>query len=186
MVAPLLQEGITRAKGRSSKATLNWAGMKKIKFVSTYLETGGKLSEHNLQIISDIAKELAENGELYWLGGDFQVDSSWLEELGWLKTIHGRLRVGDKRVGTCTSKVPATSIDYHIIHKKLDDIVTQAEINLDTGLSPHRPVAATLQLTDGKPVPVQYVLKLPTEGVVGPQRENLSYMKANQRMKKTS
>ena len=31
---------------------------------------------------------------------------------------------------------------------------------------------------------MQYVLKLPTEGVVGPQRENLSYMKANQHMEK--
>ena len=57
--------------------------------MSTYLETGGKLSEHNLQIISDIAKEFAEDGELFWLGGDFQVGSSWLGELGWLKPSTG-------------------------------------------------------------------------------------------------
>ena len=70
--------------------------------------------------MSDVGEHLALQGCLYWLGGDFQVDSSWLEDMEWVKQIKGCLRVGDRRIGTCTSTTPATTIDYHVVHQKLE------------------------------------------------------------------
>ena len=55
MVAPVLQEGVARAGGRTCVAQLAWPGLKLIEFLSVYLETGGKINENNLQILSDIA-----------------------------------------------------------------------------------------------------------------------------------
>ena len=52
--------------------------------------------------------------------GDFQVDDQVLEEMEFIKAIKGQTRVADKRIGTCTSTVPASTIDYRIIHEKLE------------------------------------------------------------------
>ena len=130
MRAPAVQAGIARAKGRTTRAILEWKGIGPIHFISVYLETGGKLTNNNLQILADISSELAKTGALFWIGGDFQIDSSWLEDIGWLRTVHGRLRAGSKHIGTCTMASPATNIDYHIVHKKLSHMVSEAQIDL--------------------------------------------------------
>ena len=98
---------------------MKWPGIKPIEFISLYLETGGKLSEHNIQILSDVGEHLALQGCLYCLGGEFQVDSSWLEDMEWVKQIKGRLRVGDRRIGTCASATPATTIDDRVVRQNL-------------------------------------------------------------------
>ena len=135
VVAPVVQTGITRAGGRSSSATLKWPKIRDIEFISLYLETGGQLSEHNIQILGDTAEHLANQGKLFWIGGDFQVGSEWLEELGWVQQVHGSLRVGDRRIGTCTAKTPASTIDYHVVHQKLDSMVPAAVIDLVSQLA---------------------------------------------------
>ena len=86
------------------------------------------------------------------------------------KAIHGSLREGNPHIGTCACSNPASNIDFHVVHKRLADMVTQSHIDLVTHLSPHRPVWATLHLIGGAKVPVQKVLKLPCEGVLGPAR----------------
>ena len=63
--------------------------------------------------MADIADYLAPKGSLYWIGGDFQVESDWLLELGRIKQISGSLRVGNRRIGTCTAKTlhqPSTTM----------------------------------------------------------------------------
>ena len=91
MRAPVLQAGIARAKGRTTRAILEWKGIGPKHFVSVYLGTGGKLTNSNLQILADISSELAKTGAPFWIGGDFQIDSTWLEDIGWLKAVQGRL-----------------------------------------------------------------------------------------------
>ena len=78
-------------------------------------------------------------------------------------------------MGTCTSTMPASSTDYHVVHRDLDLMATMAEVQLGVDLAPHRPVKSTLRLCHGSPVPDQCVLPLPVEAVVGPQRAPTEY-----------
>ena len=55
MRAPTVQAGIARAKGRTTRAILEWKGIGPIHFISVYLETGGKLTNNNLQILAPLA-----------------------------------------------------------------------------------------------------------------------------------
>ena len=57
-------------------------------------------------------------------------------------------------------------------------MVPEAEVDIETELSPRRPVRGYLKLGEGQPVPEQYVLKLPHVGTFGPRRPSLSYQKA--------
>ena len=50
-------------------AQLAWPGLKLIEFLSVYFDTGGKINENNLQILSDIAEYLLAKGTLFWMGG---------------------------------------------------------------------------------------------------------------------
>ena len=103
----------------------------------------------NIQIMGDLGEWQATTGNIYWMGGDYNMSSDKLEELEWTKQMQGSLREGDRRIGTCTCATPATSIDYHMVHKKIEQMTTEAHIDLATKLPPRRPVWATLQLTGG-------------------------------------
>ena len=135
-----IQNGLVRAPGRSTAATLQWPKCKPIELASLYLEVGGKLSTGNLQILADVSLYLKEKGNPFWLAGDWQVDSVWLQEVGWLKNLNAHVRAGNPAVGSCTAMDPASNIDYHVIHKSLQHFVAAAEIDLGCDLSPHRPV----------------------------------------------
>ena len=43
-----------------------WPKVKEIKIISVYLETGGKLNELNIQILSDVSQVVG--AELFWTG----------------------------------------------------------------------------------------------------------------------
>ena len=67
-----------------------------------------------------------------------------------IKAIKGQTRVADKRIGTCTSTVPASTIDYRIIHEKFERTVNACHVDLVSKLSPRRPVWAMLELEGGE------------------------------------
>ena len=101
-------------------------------------------------MLSDVAEHLTTQGCLYWVGGDFQVEDDALAELDWFQAIKGKVRTADKRIGTCTSACPATTIDYHAVHEKLEHMVQEGHVDLVSRLSPHRPVWALLELAGGE------------------------------------
>ena len=144
MVAPIIQGGVVRAPGISTHAKLTWPGLKDIELVSLYLETGGQLTECNLKLLADVAAFLHQDGNPYWMSGDFQMDWSKLEEAGWWTAINGTVRTGNPKLGTCTASTPPSNIDYMVFHKDLDMVASAATVDMDADLSPRRPVWATL------------------------------------------
>ena len=110
------------------------------------------------------------------------MQSDLLHESGWLETITGVVREGSREIGSCTSSCPASTIDYHVIHETLGAMVTPAQVDLVTKLSPHRPVWSVLQVQGGQPVPVQKVLQLPSTKVYGPLQPHPSYANAKARL----
>ena len=175
--AEQIQGGVVRARGRSTMAVLTWPKIKPIEFVSLYFEAGGKINELNLQMAADLHHHFVETGNLYWAGGDFQVEPEELNRMEWPKLMQGSLRVGERELGTCTIAKPANTIDYHLVHHALDNMTGAAQVDLRSDLSPHRPVTACLRLVGGQAVPVQKVRKLPHTPTIGPRRKPPDYSK---------
>ena len=130
-----------------------WPGLKPTSIFSIYLETGGKITPLNLQILSDTGKQILEDGKPFAAGGDWQIEGQQLLDLGWVDLIHGMVRAGDSKMGTCTVASPPTNIEYFVMHTALSHMVPEAEIDLDSRLAPHRPVRSFLQLRGGEQNP---------------------------------
>ena len=88
MHGPVLQGGVIRAAGRSTATCLAWPGHKPINFVSAYLKTGGRMCEDNVKILADLGAYAAESGNPFWLGADWQMNYTQIEETGWWRTIN--------------------------------------------------------------------------------------------------
>ena len=105
-----------------------------------------------------------------------------LEEVGWWTAIQGTVRTGGPQLGTCTAATPPSDIDYMVFHADLGVLASKATVDMEADLSPHRLVWAVLPLMGGHPVPVQRVLKLPFNHIVGPLRQPGSYKSTNNKL----
>ena len=100
--------------------------------------------------MSDVAGHLAELGETHWIVGDFNNTSQALDAVGWFRQVKGTLREGDRRIGTCTSSCPASSIHSRVVRRWLGHMVSEAHIDLTFDVPP--PVWVVFQLPAAQPL----------------------------------
>ena len=62
-----------------------------------------------------------------------------LQSTGWVKTVEGRYNAGNQDIGTCTSQNPASTIDYFVHHRGLNQLASQAEVNMGRKTNPTEP-----------------------------------------------
>lgn len=118
MQGEAVQTGDKTMGGRVARATLCWRGLRKIQLYSVYLETGGRLGDLNLQVLSMLAAEVCCSGVEALMDGDWRVEPEALNEAGWPDCIGGSVWSDDVGAGTCIITSPASTIDSFVVRRK--------------------------------------------------------------------
>eukprot|EP00973_Karenia_brevis_P079786 11071207-Karenia_brevis.AAC.1 len=79
---------------------------------SVYLHCNVGLGPENVAILQEVARRNLESGSPILCGGDFNISPQELEDMGWPAGIEGVITAGDPNIGTCTSSLPASNIDF--------------------------------------------------------------------------
>ena len=72
------------------------------------------------------------------VGADFNMEPKTIADTGLLSTIGGRIAAGPEEIGTCTAATPASNIDYFIVDKRLQDVLSSVRVVTTSALKTHK------------------------------------------------
>ena len=124
--------------GRCIACSAHLPGTPPIVVVSAYLHHSEGLSDANLGILARLGTQLSDVGQPWVLGADFNFEPSELESSSFVAELRASLI--SPKVATHYPCGPPTTFDFFVCSGGLAQGVMEIETQLDTELSPHRPV----------------------------------------------
>ena len=168
------KEASTVVPGRCVCGLLSLPDGGRIMLYSCYWYSGKGLAKDNLALHKALLNHIGGQPFQYISGGDYQVNPQLVREYSTVQEDAGGVIIDtDPDIGTCTSKkgVAAATLDWFLVEEKLAAGVEDREVELGSGLKPHRPVRLRFhkQLGTLEALVVQRPARLDTEAIVGPR-----------------
>ena len=173
------KEASTVVPGRCVCGLLTLPDGGRIMLYSCYWHSGKGLARDNLALYKALLNHIGDQPFQYISGGDFQVNPLLVKEHTTVQKDAGGVIIDtDPDIGTCTSKkgVAAATLDWFLVEEKLAAGVEDREVELGSGLKPHRPVRLRFRKQLGTlALVVERPAKLATEAIVGPRPKPPDY-----------
>ena len=104
-----------------------------VHFISVYMKDGGRVSDTNQAVLTELAALVGSIRGPWVIGGDWNFTPQQLRDTNWLQIVNGVIKAPAR--DTCNGKV----YDFFVVHSSLDEAVVGTVRVEDGGLSPHWP-----------------------------------------------
>ena len=154
---------------RAVWAWVSGDGIPRVAAYSLYLRDGQGPSDTNLESMRKVCCHVRGHGECFIVGADWNMGPATVAGLGFVDAIGGRVLAGPSDVGTCTSAIPASNLDFFVVDARLMCGFHSVRIQMGGVTSPHRAVQAGWKVSSKHAKVTRIVRKrLPVDRVYGP------------------